>query len=64
MEIAARQKGVLHYLLYLIKYAHDELISECDLFSHSWGHFNTRTSMFDTNDMVVGVIFDINSVFC
>ena len=54
---------IKHCFLYLIRYAHNELISILDLFCIPEAVFSARTFMFDTN-AVVSVTFDINSRFC
>ena len=61
MEIAPRKKvlRVQHQLLYLIKYAHNDINSVLDLFYIPYAIFNARTYTFDTN-VPVSVAFDIS----
>ena len=64
MEIAPREKvcRVYHWLFYLTKCVHKDLIGYLQLFRIPEA-INARAFKFDTN-IVVSVTIDINSGFC
>ena len=65
MEIApwGQVCRVYNYLLYLIKYAHNDLIRNLDLLRIPDASFNTRACRFDTN-VAVNVTIDISYIIC
>ena len=62
MEITPWEKVCQHLLLYLIKYVHDDLISDLGHFCISEAIFKVRAFKFDTN-VVDSITFDISSIF-
>ena len=65
MEITHREKVCQHLLLYLIKYVHNDLISDLHFFCIPGAIFNARAFKYEWYkcSTVDSVTFDISSFF-